>query len=385
MEKVALNGLVIGLIKGELNNTELDSAVKAKLTAEVLPYIFSVSKKHDVANIVYDGLIRNGVDLDAELKAKFVKEQSIAVFRYERMQYELEDICSFFDQKGIEYFPLKGSVIKRYYPRPYMRTSCDIDILVKPKVVDKARKALVGEKGFKDGTKNMHDISMFSPVGVHLELHHNFTDDNKTWNKVLSEIWQEKLPFGEHTFGYEMTPEYLFAYLTAHIAKHFNHGGCGIRPIADIYLLLGALSFDEQKLNDILTRCGLEKFWQTVKALAYFWFGDGRATETLIKAQEYIISGGVYGNLENATKTASTQKSRFKFVMRRIFPSFSDICYAYKILEKAPFLYPFCVVARWFKIFIPSRRKKITSEIKMSNVSERERIEGKKFFDEIGL
>ena len=30
----------------------------------------------------------------------------------------------------IPFLPLKGSVIRQYYPEPWMRTSCDIDILV---------------------------------------------------------------------------------------------------------------------------------------------------------------------------------------------------------------------------------------------------------------
>ncbi|MBO4954226.1 MAG: nucleotidyltransferase family protein, partial [Clostridia bacterium] len=31
----------------------------------------------------------------------------------------------------IDFMPLKGAVIRQYYPEPWMRTSCDIDIHVK--------------------------------------------------------------------------------------------------------------------------------------------------------------------------------------------------------------------------------------------------------------
>ncbi len=60
--------------------------------------------------------------------------------------------------------PLKGSVIRNMYPEPWMRTSCDIDILVEKSSLDVAKKA-VQAIGFEYKGMGSHDISLFFRFG----------------------------------------------------------------------------------------------------------------------------------------------------------------------------------------------------------------------------
>lgn len=387
MSKAEIGALVIALIKSELNGLPLSSDVKDKLTPEILPSVYTLSKMHDLAHVVGDALLKNGVEVPADIKAKFLKQQSLAVFRYERIKFELEELCAFFDQKGIPYMPLKGSVIRKYYPRPEMRTSCDIDILVKKKDVDKAVDLLVKEKGYKRDSKNSHDVSTFSPSGVHVEMHYGFMDETRSVaEKVLAETWKINEPYGNFSVGKQMTSEYLITYLTVHGAKHFLVGGCGIRTLMDIYLIEEQVEYDKGKLDVLLSRCDVKRFYEKITALSKYWFGDGEKREDILKIQDYIFNGGVYGSLDNSVSIkASKQKSKFGFVLSRLFLPYREMLYVYPILEKAPVLYPFMVVGRWFKLLSPKKREKVRREMEISNMSDEEKQNKRKFLEEVGL
>jgi hypothetical protein len=46
------------------------------------------------------------------------------------MKHEFERICLVLEKAKIPHIPLKGSVLRKLYKEPWLRTSCDIDILV---------------------------------------------------------------------------------------------------------------------------------------------------------------------------------------------------------------------------------------------------------------
>ena len=46
-------------------------------------------------------------------------------------QLELENVMAHFEKEGIDYVPLKGWIIKNLYPKPDMRSMCDVDILIR--------------------------------------------------------------------------------------------------------------------------------------------------------------------------------------------------------------------------------------------------------------
>lgn len=82
-----------------------------------------------MAHLVVFGLKQNGLLTDAEKRL----EQYIhkAIFRHEGLVFEYGQICSVLEQAQIPFLPLKGSILRDYYPEAWMRTSCDIDILVR--------------------------------------------------------------------------------------------------------------------------------------------------------------------------------------------------------------------------------------------------------------
>lgn len=47
----------------------------------------------------------------------------IAIYRYEKINYELNRLRSALNEAQIPFIPLEGSVLRQYYPEPWMRTS----------------------------------------------------------------------------------------------------------------------------------------------------------------------------------------------------------------------------------------------------------------------
>ena len=84
-----------------------------------------MSAKHDVIHLLALGLKQN--ELISKENSEIEKYILKAVFRYERLRYEYNNLCDALEKAQIPFIPLKGSVIRKYYPEAWMRTSCDID------------------------------------------------------------------------------------------------------------------------------------------------------------------------------------------------------------------------------------------------------------------
>lgn len=163
------------LIASEVCGKEIDKS-QHTLTDEDLAKLYKLSKSHDLAHLVGDALIKNNLIGDGEIKAKFQNQMMLAVYRYEKINYELGRLREAMNEAKIPFIPLKGSVIRQYYPKPWMRTSCDIDILVHESDLERAVAMLVDKLAYKRESKGSHDISLFSDYGVHLELHYSLIE-----------------------------------------------------------------------------------------------------------------------------------------------------------------------------------------------------------------
>ena len=85
--------------------------------------LYKLSKAHDLAHLVGDALIKNDLIGNDEIKEKYQKQVMIAIYRYEKINYELNRLRSALNEAQIPFIPLKGSVLRQYYPEPWMRTS----------------------------------------------------------------------------------------------------------------------------------------------------------------------------------------------------------------------------------------------------------------------
>lgn len=377
-----------------------EKIVLPEVSARFLIEVYKLSKAHDVAHLVGDALNKSGVfenlpaDLDeneraaiAKVKEKFDEQIFTAVYRYENINYELEQICKTLEEAKIPFIPLKGSVIRKYYPEPWMRTSCDIDILVKEKDADNAAEYLQTQLQYGVDRKGQHDVSMFTASNVHVELHFKLLDSDFKQVKDLMDVWSGDEISLLSDSEYQMSKELFLLYHIYHMAKHFVHGGCGIKPFIDLWIIKNKVGFDEEKAQKMLQESGLLAFFERSTDLVNVWFEDKDHSEITQEMENYILQGGVYGTLkQNLAMSQNKKGGKFRHLMSRIFLSYKDMAIYYPSLKKCPILFPFYQVRRWCRILFCGGRKAAMNEIKVNqNITTEEQERAKKLLEELNL
>ncbi len=369
-----------------------DKIVLPEVSARFLIEVYKLSKAHDMAHLVGDALNKCGVleklpdDMDeneraaiAKVKEKFDEQIFTAVYRYETINYELEQICKTLEEAKIQFIPLKGSVIRKYYPEPWMRTSCDIDILTQDKDADNAAGCLINSLHYRYEEKWQHDISLFSPSNIHVELHFKLLDSDFRQVEDLIDVWSGKEISALVNSEYQMSKELFLLYHIYHTAKHFIHGGCGIKPFIDLWIIKNKVGFDEEKAQRMLQENGLLTFYERSADLMNVWFEDKDHSKVTREMEYYILQGGVYGTLEQHLAMAQNKKGgKFKHLMSRIFLSYKDMSIYYSSLKKCPILFPFYQVRRWCRILFCGGRKAAMNEIKVNANLDKAKVEAAK-------
>ncbi|MBQ8299750.1 MAG: nucleotidyltransferase family protein [Clostridia bacterium] len=330
--------------------------------------IYKLSKKHDLAHLIGYALKKNNTVIDEDLQKAFEQIMNMAAFRYVKISYDLEAISYALEKAQVRFIPLKGSVIRRYYNEPWLRTSCDIDILISETDIEKAKTIFVDELNYTYESAWNYELSFFTPSKTHIELHHVLNDDVKAVDKVLSSVWEHSEPAPEHTYLYEMNDEMYYFYHIAHMAKHFVNGGCGIRPFIDIWVLNHNCTFDKEKRYRLLDEAGLLQFAKAAEELSEVWVNNKSHSPLTEQLEQFILSGGTYGTVENRVMVQqAVTGGRFSYILSRIFLPYDQLKKTYPNLEKRKWLFPFYQIKRWFRLFKKGRLKKSIYEAKTTS------------------
>lgn len=376
--------IMFAILRSAICDEPLSEEQKLMLDEEMLTEMKSISKKHDIINILAYGLNRNGLLKNDDIEKEILK----SVYRYTRLNYELTNLCTAFEKARIPFIPLKGSVIRKYYPEPWLRTSCDIDILIHDSDIETAKTYLLENLNYKLDGSHEYEISFYTAGGCHIELHFNLIegDQSNPTAIVLKDIWNVAIKHENYNYWYEMPAEMFYFYQVVHMAKHFKIGGCGIRPFIDIFIL-NNMDYDREKCMKLFSDCELLNFSNAVELLSNVWFNHLEHTEITRKMEEYILRGGVYGTHENHILIQQKELGgKFKYALYKIFVPYDELKKLYPILGKHRFLVPIMEVRRWFRHIFFWRLKRATRELKYNNdVTKDEAYNVKIMLEEIGL
>ena len=209
-------------------------------------------------------------------------------------------------------------------------------------------------------------------------------DELAEYARELDGVWEHAEATGN--FSYRMSEDDFYFYHIAHIAKHFLHGGCGIRPISDVFVLKRAVGVDCTICRDKLERVGLLKFARNIEALADAWFGGAESTDTTVLIGDYIIGGGVFGSAKNRVAVSeSIGGGRARYLLSRLIAPRDKLEGYYPILKKHPILLPVAQVRRWFRVFSKGNSKSRSEIGALSKVTAEEKLCAKKLLDAVGL
>ena len=366
--------ILFALLAQQICGKSLTPEVRVALTPENRQRLFKIASVHDLGHLVGQALEAAGITEEME---GFRQLMQRGVFRYISLDHAYTQACALLEAEKIPFIPLKGSVLRAYYPEPWMRASCDIDILVRDSDFPRAKKLLEEKQGYREKEHTDHDSSFLSPGGVCLELHYDtiterYADDAKL--KILGKIWDTARPVQPGAYRHEMPDDMFYFYHMAHMAKHFETGGCGIRPFLDIWVLNNRVTFDKAAREALLAKGGLTAFARGMENVTSYWLADGEAGRLSLQVTDFILRGGVFGTYENraAVGQAKSGGGLRYFITQRLFAPYDALKCDYPILRKYKILMPFYQIVRWVSMFRRGELRARMAEAKTNAGTTRE-------------
>lgn len=339
--------IFLALIKSAVFDENISDSVASHITEPMQKFLYKCAKAHDLSAIIYTALTKNSISLNEDIDAAFKQQQLLSAYRYQCMNSELQKITELFEAENIPFVPLKGAMLRELYPEPYLRTSCDIDVLVREGDIEHSVGLLTEKTRYKSSERNYHDYSLHSENGVHLELHFSLLENKENIDRLLSRPWDFAKPC-DGSYRYSFTNEFVVFYAVAHMSYHFMTGGCGIRPFIDLYLMEKKLDFDKASLEKMFCECGIDKFYNYVKKLCLVWFENEEHDEITREMERFILSGGVNGNHKKSIVASQQRKGgKSAFFRKRIIQPYNIMKEKYPILKDHKYLLPFYQMKRW--------------------------------------
>lgn len=298
-----------------------------------------------------------------------------AYFKKSYMQYIAKDIKQrlvisrlnqLFEQNQIQHIFLKGSHLKSFYPKSYMRAMGDIDVLVQTHKFKTAKKILK-DHGYRLISKYYYHDTYESEEGIQIELHpfieHEFKN---TYGDFFSYPFDYVMP--SKTYQKQFTPAFEAVYLLYHLDKHIHHGGIGLRSILDIYIFLLKQNMDEKTLYQYLKQTNLLRFYEiivnihnqyltnkvNIKSETNLVLNDDDYMELLLYFMKSGIHGKAVGHDPFKSHLASNhaEKHPFKYLLKVLFPSYKKVSHQSNLIKYVPILLPIYWLWRIMRLLI---------------------------------
>jgi len=299
-----------------------------------------------------------------------------------------------FNKNEIKHIFLKGSNLKHMYPKTYMRAMGDIDVLILEKDLNKVN-TLFKSLNIKLTSKSISHHVYETLDNVNLEIHPRLYTDINKYNEFLKDPF--KYSSKENELTYKFNTSYELTYLIFHLEKHIKAGGIGLRSVLDIGIFIKNNSFDEELLEHFIKLNDMESFFKSIVYLNYYLFDlkvnlnimkdfkmDNKLLNDLTK---HITIAGIHGTGRDhnpfESRVISDSDSKFKFLMKRLFPSYKEMTGFYPILKKLPILLPVMYIIRFISVVFINFKTNLRKLIKTNKIKDTDKT--KDIFKKIGL
>lgn len=258
------------------------------------------------------------------------------------VENERKAVLSDLEEQGIKYILLKGLVLRDYYPQQSMRQMSDNDILYDSSRREDLLKIMKKHGFYLDGAVGISDDFKKSPCS--LEFHREITEHKEGWGYL--DLWQRAAQ-KDNGCEYLINKEDNYIYTLHHLEKHRSLGGCGIRFLCDMYVLIKQGGYDWNYMTPVLDSLHLLPLDEAVRGLCDAVFGDKQElNEQERELLEGMFNGGLFHDDYYVKPDLSTSGKKARYLLRRVFPEKEIMFGTYKELEKAPYLLPYYYIKR---------------------------------------
>ena len=361
-----------------------DVSAQEEFLADVdLQQLYITARNHSVAAMVCMALEKTAIfaGADEAVKKHWREAKNKAIRKNMLLDAERTAIVKQLESAGIWYMPLKGSILKDWYPKPGMREMADNDILFDPSERKRVRE-IFRSRGYKIVSfgKGNHDEYEKPPIynfEMHVSLFHEMYQELAG---QYGNVKEKLLPVDGTVCQFAFTPEDFYVFVLAHAYKHYSGSGTGVRTLADFYVmnrhLGGIMNWDE--VEQKLTRLGIAEYEQRSRVLAEKLFSGARPLPELeLNTDEkemlrFYCDATTYGTIDNQVQNrlqklqgnaeGITLRTKLKYCCVRLFPGREFCKYYYPFVYHHLWMLPFFWVWRIAGKGI-SHRKKVKREL----------------------
>ena len=367
---------------------ELDAAPEPEtltLTETEAEALLALSDRFGLAHLVGDALFKAGTTLPEKTAAAFRDRLDRALYRYCFLDRELNSMGALFEAERIPYIPLKGAVMRRYYPETWMRGSSDLDVLIHPEDLERAEAALTSRLSYRRMDGSSHDVAFMSSANIRVELHFRLMEANRANDAgtLLNETWAHASSAGD-SFRYELDAPVFLYYHLAHMAKHLENGvNCGVRPFLDLWILDRREEFRGEACDSLLREGKMTAFAGQCRKLIGVWMEARAHDEDTERFERYLFEEEEGKKM--ALKTAR-HRSRAGTALSMLVPSFDYMKNKSSVTRKHPWLTPFLYIRRWCKLFSPEKLKSTIRSLRtMAHLKKDQQNEARLLMQRLGL
>lgn len=343
---------------------------KASVQAMDLEQLYQLAKAHSLRAAVYIAL-RSADAKDVNFQQAYNK----AVRKNVLLDVERTAIFERFEQQGIWYMPLKGSILKELYPENGMREMADNDVLYDSTKQAEVKKIMLSMGYSAESVgKTHHDVYMKPPV-LNFELHTLLFRAASDFYAYYQNPKRLMIPDEGSKYGFHFSDEDFYVYMLAHEYKHFSGGGTGLRSLLDCYVFLQHKgdTLNWEYIHEQTKQLNIAGFEREQRELAEKVFSSVTFPELTEHEQElldYFLTSKTYGTTSRAAdntirkyQSKLRSKSRFRYLWARLFPEPKYMEQGFPFFCRHKLLLP--VGYFWRIIRAPFIRKdKIKAEIK---------------------
>lgn len=363
--------------------------------------LLKFAELQQVSPLLYYGACKTDSFLESDELLSFTALATAIMSHSTRQLANFDKLTACFEKAGIDYMPLKGSVLKRLYPQPEMRVMGDCDILIRSEQLDQARD-LMKEQNYTLEEVTDHCYEYKNPEKMAVELHVKLLPDGEIdLEPYYRDGWWTARPVGQPACRYEMRPEDHYVFQFAHFVKHFRGFGAGIKFVIDFRVFEQAYpDMDMKYVRGELVKLGLDEFYDNIQRTISVWFDGAPSDEMTDYLTERLFNTTVFGvkerglvseaynrsKIEQANgKTGSDAAHRRSKWFELFFLPYSAMKKKYPVLEKWAILLPIFWIVRGFDILFFRRNRIGEVNADMEQIS-RESIEAyRKEMNYVGL
>ena len=309
-----------------------ETASKNRIDAMDLNALYALCKEHKITALIACVLTEH-IKENAQLFATWQQEQMKALYRDMNFAAERTKILAFLEENGIWYMPLKGIVLKEFYPKPELREFADNDILFDEAFDEKVEQFMLAEGYIRKQGDSGHVMEYEKEPCFNFEMHRSlYYSNNPVLYDYYKDVKSRLLKDEDNRYGYHFSDEDFYVFMVSHIYRHYHDNGVGIRNLLDIYIYNKAKTqqVDEAYIEAELKKIDAADFEKQMRQLAQTAFGGEREQFTAEQEAvlEFYFDSGAYGTLEQAAKiqmknltgeTDFSAKGRTKYWFKRVF------------------------------------------------------------------